>query len=84
MKENKNKCIFIYKDKIFPLQEYFSKTDIKEETDKLKILMIQFNDISDKNFIFHEYNLLIQTNKENIKELNNNIYKDEKEEEKIE
>ena len=81
VKENKEKCYLSYKGKIFQLQEYFFLRDLKEEKDKFEILMIQFNNISEKNYIFDEYNLLIKSKNENKKPKTNTNEKKTKEEE---
>ena len=76
VEKNKNKCIIIYKDKIFPLQEYFSKEDIeKEEKMKLEITLIELGDITDRSYMFHKCNLLKEfpLSKDNFKELDNNF-----------
>ena len=50
--KNKDKCIIIYKGKIFPLQAYFSINEIDCVDDKLEIIMMALNWISDKSYMF--------------------------------
>ena len=59
VKNNKDKCIIIYKNNIFPLSEYFpiKLLDTINE-DGLEIVLREFVEINDKNFMFHNYTLL--------------------------
>ena len=68
---NRNKnCIIIYKDKLFPLKEYFSLKDIDKDDSYLEIYFLELNEISDRSYMFHDCELLQkfplfrQTNKE--------------------
>ena len=57
---NGNKCLILYKDKIFPLQSYFLIKDIdKEDKDnkKFKILLLELEEISDISYMFHNSKL---------------------------
>ena len=58
IKNNKNKCIIIYKNKIYPLKEYFYLSDTEKEK-FLEILIIEIDNISDKSYMFHNCDLLI-------------------------
>ena len=39
VKNNKDKCIIIYKDMLFPFEEYFYINDIEKNDEKLEILL---------------------------------------------
>ena len=72
VQNNKDKCVIIYKDQIYPLKEYFSLDEIgKEKINKLEIILIEFESISNKSYMFHECNLLEEfpLSKENNKKL---------------
>ena len=84
---NETKCIFIYKDKIFPLHEYFYLEDIEDENSKkLEILLIELENIYYKERMFYEcYSLekviLVENNyqiKDKINEIENFDQDDEK------
>mgnify|MGYP002627316623 FL=1 len=49
---NKDKCIIIYKDNIFSLQQYFYINDIDKEDNNLEILLIELKDIYDRSYMF--------------------------------
>ena len=75
VEKNKDKCIFIYKGKIFSLLEYFPLKENKGlKFGEFEILLVIFN--SEKNLIFQEYNKILTT-KEKYFELKNNINKEE-------
>ena len=69
---NKEKCIIIYKDKIFPLKESFSIKDIDKEDKELEILLLEFENITDRSYMFHNCSLLKRFPEEEIKEIKNN------------
>ena len=53
--KNKDKCIIIYKGEAFPLTEYFSMNyiDGKDyELGKIEIILVVFNCIIDKSYMF--------------------------------
>ena len=67
---NKNKCNLIYKNRIFPLKEYFSIEDIeKEKTNKLIIYLIEFENITDLSYMFQDCTALEEYT--NLKKNNN-------------
>ena len=72
VKNNSDKCLIIYRNKILPLDEYL-KYEIE---DKLEILLIDFGEIVNKGFIFRKYNIL----KEEKNEIKNNLFSLEKSE----
>ena len=72
VKNNSDKCLIIYRNKILPLDEYL-KYEIE---DKLEILLIDFGEIVNKGFIFRKYNIL----KEKKNEIKNNLFSLEKSE----
>ena len=60
---NGNKCLIIYRDKIFPLQTYFLIKDIdKEDKDnkKFEIILLELEEISDISYMFFNCKLLIE------------------------
>ena len=59
VKNNKDNCLLKYENLIFPLKEYFPLKYIeKKEIDRLEIILIELEDIQNKNYMFHECNLL--------------------------
>ena len=70
VENNKNKCIIIYNDIIFPLQEFFSVDNIKKEEKKLIITLVELGDIFDRSYMFYKCDLLEEfpLSKYNIKE----------------
>ena len=67
---NKNKCNLIYKNRIFPLKEYFSIEDIeKEKTNKLIIYLIELENITDLSYMFQDCTALEEYT--NLKKNNN-------------
>ena len=50
---NKEKCLILYNDKIFPLKEYFVNEDIKN-SNKLEIILIVFEFIYDFSYMFYD------------------------------
>ena len=76
---NKNKCIIIYQNNIFPLQEFFS---IKEkEKNKLEIILIELEDIYNRSYMFCDcFSLesfsLIEVDEKEHKEVENSEIKD--------
>ena len=59
VENNKDKCVIIYKDQIYPLKENFSIEGlVKENNQRLEILLIEFENISNKSYMFHECNQL--------------------------
>ena len=54
---NGNKCSIIYKDNIIPLSSYFLINDINKEdkiNKKFEILLLEFEDISDRSYMFYD------------------------------
>ena len=79
VEKNKNKCIIIYNDIIFPLKEFFLIKDIQSTTEKkLEITLIELVDISDRSYMFRECNLLEEfpLSKQKKNELFNNMADD--------
>ena len=72
LKNNYSKCFILYKDIIFPLQEYFSSKYLNIEKDKkLEIKLISFENISDFSYMFDSCESLedfafFQNNENNI------------------
>ena len=68
VKNNQNKYIIIYNNRIFAFQEYFSlkKIQIRKEINILKIILIQLEDVYNRSYMFHncdsllEFSLLVQ------------------------
>ena len=59
---NGNKCSIIYKDNIIPLSSYFLINDINKEdkiNKKFEILLLEFEDISDRSYMFYDCKSLI-------------------------
>ena len=52
VKNNKDKCFIIYKNKIFPLTEYFHFNNIEKEDTKLEIILIELQEINDRSYMF--------------------------------
>ena len=74
VEKNKDKCIIIYKDKIFPLKVYFSINDIDKEDYKLEIILIELDKILDKSYMFYNCSSLEEfplSKEEEKKELKN-------------
>ena len=75
---NENKCAIIYKDKIIPLQSFFLFKDINredKENQKLEILLIELEDISDRSYMFHNCFSLVEFVEFSNFEINNNEIK---------
>ena len=81
VKNNYSKCFILYKDIIYPLEEYFSSKyiDIKKDN-KLEINLLSFENITDFSYMFNESISLEdfsfdQNNENNIikEDENNNI-----------
>ena len=53
VQNNKNKCILIYKNKLYPFQENFYIKDIEERDTKLKLFLVEIEDIPDKSNMFN-------------------------------
>ena len=76
---NKNKCIIIYQNNIFPLQEFFT---IKEkENNKFEIILIELEDIYNRSHMFSDcFSLesfsLIEVDEKEKKENENSEIKD--------
>ena len=51
---NKDKCIIIYKTKIFPLKEYFSTSDIEKGDIKLELFLLDLENITNRSYMFYE------------------------------
>ena len=69
VEENRDKCVIIYKNNIYPLKGYIrSKFE-----DKLEILLIDFAEMDDKIFIFRKSNILKEKINDDIK---NNLIKE--------
>ena len=79
VKNNKNKCLIIFEDKIYSLKEYFLvniefKNDLNK---KIELKLLEIKNINDKSYMFHNCTKLeefhiINDFKENI---NEEIYK---------
>ena len=52
VKNNKDKCIILYKNEIFPLQKYFLFKDIEKGDQKLEIHLIEFIFITNRSYMF--------------------------------
>ena len=52
VKNNKDKCIILYKNEIFPLQKYFLFKDIEKRDQKLEIHLIEFIFITNRSYMF--------------------------------
>ena len=54
VKKYKGKCIIIYQDKIYPLDDYFSlnEININDDNKSLEIILREFEDISDRSEMF--------------------------------
>ena len=70
VKNNKDKCIILYNDKLLPLKEYFSLNNIENVKDKLDLILLEFDVIYDRSYMFHKCNSLeifdfIEDKKEN-------------------
>ena len=52
VENNQDKCIIIYKGRIFPLQEYFTLKDSENEN-HIQIILIEYGIITDKSYLFH-------------------------------
>ena len=57
VKNNKGRSLIMYKNNIFELNEYFSIEDIEDEN-KVEILLIELDDISNKSYMFQDCHLL--------------------------
>ena len=51
---NKDKCIIIYQDTIFPLKEFFLIQDFKTGGDKLEIILIELDDVYNRSYWFED------------------------------
>ena len=58
--KNKDKGIIIFNNKIFPIQEFFSLKDIKNEENKIEIFLIELDNISDKSYMFQYCDSLLE------------------------
>ena len=59
VKNNKHKCVILYKDKIFKLQEYLKLKNIKANEKEVEIFLLKKENINDRSFMFHGcYSLL--------------------------
>ena len=57
---NRTQCLIIYNNKIFPLKEYFSYKEIEIQNRLLEIIYIELNFISDKSYMFHGCESLLE------------------------
>ena len=48
VENNKNKCFIVYKNKIYPLQEYLSVIDTENEN-SIQIILVEYEIITDKS-----------------------------------
>ena len=69
---NKDKCIIVYNNKLFPLREYFFSEEIEKKDDKLEIFLIELKKISNFSCMFSKCKLLeklelFNNDEENIK-----------------
>ena len=55
---NSDKCIILYKNKIFSLKEHFPTIDIDKKDDKLEIFLVELDDLYDRRYIFDNCNFL--------------------------
>ena len=57
---NKYNCIINYKNKIFPLKEFFvvENTEEDEKEIKYEIILMELEDLTDKSYMFHECKFL--------------------------
>ena len=55
---NRGKYLILYKDKTFPLNEFFYIKDIDKEDDKLEISLVELKNIIDRSFMFENCNYL--------------------------
>ena len=61
VKNNKDKCLIIYKDTIFPLQKSFLTENIEEDGhDKFTITLIELGEIIDRSYMFSDCELLFE------------------------
>ena len=51
---NSDKCIIIYQDSVFSLNEFFLIQDIKNGGDKLEIILIELEDIYNRSYWFED------------------------------
>ena len=58
VEKNKDKCKINYKNKIYPLKASFSLDEIDRIDEKLEIILIEYEDITDKSFMFYNCDLL--------------------------
>ena len=59
---NENKFSIIYKDNILPLRSYFLINDVNKkakENKKFEILLLEFEDISDRSYLFYNCKSLV-------------------------
>ena len=54
VEHNRNKCIVIYKNKKFTLNEYFFIPNEFTKENTIELILIELEDISDKSYMFHE------------------------------
>ena len=62
VKNNRLKCLIIYKDKVIQIQEYFFINDIDEEDKKGKkfeLLLVELKNIYDRSYMFYECTFLL-------------------------
>ena len=53
VKNNKDKCLIIYKNKVFPLISFFPFDKIEKKDKKLEITLIGLGEIFNKSTVFH-------------------------------
>ena len=70
VRKNRDKCIIIHNNDIFPLKGIFSIKDLQKGEEKLEIFLIELEDIYDKSYMFQfctsleEYSLFEGNNNE--------------------
>ena len=55
IQHNKDKCILLYNEKVYPIKELFDLRDIEniyENSDKLEILLVELKNIHNKSYMF--------------------------------
>ena len=80
VENNNDKCIIIYKDRIFPLKEYFDIRDVEKGDNKIEILLLELKDIFDRSSMFEHCESLEEFSfrNEKMEKPNSNLYSKEK------
>ena len=53
VQNNKDKCVIIYNNKLYPLKEYFSENDFNKEDKSLELILVEVENVFDKSYMFH-------------------------------